>query len=537
LRFEVWAPRARSLELEIGGRRLPMAAGERGWYSGQAEAPHGTDYAYIVDGDRLPDPRSPWQPAGVHGPSRTVEHDRFQWHDGDWHCPPLPDLVLYELHTGTFSPAGTFEGVVERLDQLVDLGVGGIELMPVAEFAGDRGWGYDGVDLWAPHHAYGGPDGLKRLVDAAHGRGLAVVLDVVYNHFGPEGNYLSRFGPYQTGRYTTPWGDALNFDGRDSGPVRDFCVENAQMWLRDYHVDGLRLDAVHAIFDRSALHILEELRARTPSGRFLIAESDLNDPRLVTPVERGGYGLDAEWADDVHHAVHTLLTGERRGYYRDFGSPEQLAKALRGAYVYDGIYSEHRARRHGRAHALSGRKFVACSQNHDQVGNRALGERSAALMSPARLKMAAALILCGPFVPLLFMGEEWAASTPFLYFSSHTDPDVARATSAGRVRDFGAFGWRPEQVPDPQSEATMEASRLRWDERAQGVHGELLDWYRGLLRLRQALPDVRAGNLDQVEVEIEGARLRMRNGPVSVTCDLEADSVEVSPPPEKFFPG
>ncbi|TMF87088.1 MAG: malto-oligosyltrehalose trehalohydrolase [Chloroflexi bacterium] len=535
MRFEVWAPKAHRLELELGGRRLPMTPGERGWYGAEAEAVHGTDYSYVLDGDRLPDPRSPWQPAGVHGPSRTVDHSRFDWHDQAWRCRPLRDLVLYELHVGTFSAAGTFAGAVEHLDHLVELGVGGIELMPVCEFAGDRGWGYDGVDLWAPHHAYGGPEGLKKLVDEAHTRGLAVVLDVVYNHFGPEGNYLSRFGPYLTDRYSTPWGDAVNFDGRDSAPVRDFCIQNAQMWLRDYHLDGLRLDAVHAIFDRSALHILEELRAHTPGERFLVAESDLNDPRLVTPVERGGYGLDAQWADDIHHALHALLTGERVGYYRDFGSSEQLAKALRGAYVYDGLYSEHRARRHGRPHALGGEKFVACSQNHDQIGNRARGERTAAMISPARLRMAAALVLCGGFVPLLFMGEEWAASTPFLYFSSHTDPELARATSEGRVREFASFGWSPEQVPDPQAESTLEASRLRWAERAERGHAEMLEWYRGLLALRRALPEVRAGDLDQLKVQVAGHRLRMRNGPVTVTCDWEADSVVVSPPPEKFL--
>ena len=531
MRFEVWAPNARSLELEVGGRRMRMMAGEHGWFRTEAEAPHGTDYAYLVGGERLPDPRSPWQPAGVQGPSRTVDHDRFDWHDADWRCPPLRDLVLYELHVGTFSPAGTFEGAIEKLDHLVDLGVGGIELMPVAEFAGDRGWGYDGVDLWAPHHAYGGPEGLKRLVDAAHERGLAAVLDVVYNHLGPEGNYLARFGPYFTDRYSTPWGAAINFDGGDSMPVRDFFIENAQMWLRDYQFDGLRLDAVHAIVDTSAVHILEELRARTPGERFLVAESDLNDPRLISPIEAGGYGLDAQWADDVHHAIHALLAAETRGYYRDFGAPEHLATALRRAYVYAGDYSEHRRRRHGRAHALGGDKFVAFSQNHDQVGNRATGDRTAALMSPGRLRMAAALVLCGPFVPLLFMGEEWAATTPFLFFSSHADRELAHATWEGRVLEFEAFGWSPEQVPDPQSAETFERSRLKWEEASAGVHAELLDWYRRLLALRRATPELRSGDLSQVEVEVSAHRLRMRNGPVTVTCDWEADSVEVSPPP------
>jgi maltooligosyltrehalose trehalohydrolase len=358
-----------------------------------------------------------------------------------------------------------------------------------------------------------------------------VLLDVVYNHLGPEGNYLSRFGPYFTDRHSTPWGAAINFDGRDSMPVRDFFIENAQMWLRDYHFDGLRLDAVHAIVDTSAVHILEELRARTPGDRFLVAESDLNDPRVVNPVAAGGYGLDAQWADDVHHAIHALLAGESRGYYGDFGSPEQLAQALRRAYVYAGDYSAHRRRRHGRPHTLGGDKFVAFSQNHDQVGNRATGDRTAALMSPGRLRMAAALVLCGPFVPMLFMGEEWAASTPFLYFSSHSDRELARATSTGRVREFQAFGWSPEQVADPQSPKTLERSRLRWEERSAGTHAELLDWYRRLLALRRATPELRSGDLSQVEVEVSAHGLRMRNGPVTVSCDWRADSVEVSPPP------
>jgi maltooligosyltrehalose trehalohydrolase len=531
LRFEVWAPRARSIELELGGGRTPLVAQPRGWYAAEAEAPHGIDYAYLVDGARLPDPRSPWQPRGVHAASRTVDHARFPWGDEGWRCPPLRDLVIYELHVGAFSPEGTFAGVIGKLDHLVELGVNAIELMPVAEFAGGRGWGYDGVDLWAPHHAYGGPEGLKRLVDAAHRKGLAVLLDVVYNHLGPEGNYLSRFGPYFTDRYTTPWGQAVNFDGPDSTAVRDFFVENAQMWARDYHFDGLRLDAVHAIVDTSAWHILEELRERLPRDCLLIAESDRNDPRLVTPVAAGGYGLDAEWCDDLHHALHALLTGETAGYYADFGTAEHLATSLRHAYVYAGDWSEHRRRRHGRPHTLGGERFVAFSQNHDQVGNRARGERTAALISVPRLKMAAALILLGPFVPLLFMGEEWGASTPFQFFSSHGDRALARAISEGRVREFEGFGWDASQVPDPQSPATFERSKLNWQEATAWPHAELADWYRRLVALRRATPELRSGDLAQVEVEVAGSRLGMRNGPVTVTCDWEADSVEVSPPP------
>ncbi|MEP7104554.1 MAG: malto-oligosyltrehalose trehalohydrolase [Chloroflexota bacterium] len=531
MRFEVWAPRAQAIELELAGRRVPLLAQSRGWHAAEAEARHGTDYAYIVDGDRLPDPRSPWQPEGVHRHSRTVDHDRFQWGDQEWRCPPLRDLVLYELHVGTFSPEGTFAGVIAKLDHVLDLGVNAIELMPVAEFAGARGWGYDGVDLWAPHHAYGGPEGLKDLVDAAHRKRIAVVLDVVYNHLGPEGNYLARFGPYFTDRYSTPWGQALNLDGRDSTPVRDYFVENAQMWVRDYHFDGLRLDAVHAIVDTSAKHILEELRERVPRDRFLVAESDLNDPRLINPVALGGYGLDAQWSDDFHHAIHALLTGETSGYYTDFGTPDHLATALRRGYVYAGEWSEHRRRRHGRPHGLGGDSFVGYSQNHDQVGNRAGGERSAALMSLPRLKMAAALVLLGPFVPLLFMGEEWGASSPFLFFSSHGDRALARAITEGRVREFKVFGWDASRVPDPQAPATYERSKLNWQEAGTGPHAELADWYRRLARLRRATPELRSGDLAGVEVEVTGGRLRMRNGPVTVVCDWEADSVEVSPPP------
>ncbi|HEX6547728.1 MAG TPA: malto-oligosyltrehalose trehalohydrolase [Candidatus Dormibacteraeota bacterium] len=525
-RFSVWAPNPGSVELEVAGSAVPLAAEERGWRSGEAEAAAGSNYRYRVDGDRLPDPRSRFQPQGVHGPSALVDQG-FAWSDAGWSAPALADLVIYELHVGTFAPEGTFDGVAARLDHLVELGVNAIELMPVAEFAGDRGWGYDGVDLYAPHHGYGGPEGLKRLVDACHARGLAVILDVVYNHLGPEGNYLSRFAPYFTDRYQTPWGPAINFDGADSDLVRDFFVENAAMWLADYHVDALRLDAVHAIFDMSAEHFLEELRRRLPADRPLIAESDLNDPRLVTPVAQGGYGLDAQWSDDFHHALHAVLTGERSGYYAGYGDLEHLATALRRAYVYAGEYAPHRRRRHGRPHSLSGNRFLAYAQNHDQVGNRARGERLSMLVSPGRLRIAAALVLCSPFVPLIFMGEEWAASTPFLFFSSHTDPGIARATTEGRIKEFEAFGWKAAEVPDPQDPASFERSQLRWEERLEPGHAEMLGWYRELIQLRRERPELRDGRLDQVDVRVEGSRLVMRRGQVTVACDLARDSVEV----------
>ncbi|MDQ1445700.1 MAG: maltooligosyltrehalose trehalohydrolase, partial [Acidimicrobiaceae bacterium] len=408
--FRVWAPTPESVAVEVGGERVPMAAADRGWRVAEVDwAGPGDDYRFVVDGDPLPDPRSAFQPEGVHGPCRVVDHAAFPWTDHGWRGLHLPSAVLYELHVGTFTPEGTFEAVVPKLDHIVELGVGAIELLPVGEFSGSRGWGYDGVDLYAPHHAYGGPDGLKKLVDACHHRGLAVVVDVVYNHLGPSGNYLSRFGPYFTDRYNTPWGDALNFDGADSDEVRRFFIDNALMWLRDYHIDGLRLDAVHAIVDTSATHLLEQLAGEVEVlsahvGRplTLIAESDLNDPRVVARREAGGYGMDAQWSDDFHHALHAALTGEKSGYYEDFGGLAHVATAMRQAFVYAGDYSPHRKRVHGRKPlGIAGHRFLGYLQNHDQVGNRAVGERSSHLMSTGRLKVGAALVLLSPFVPML----------------------------------------------------------------------------------------------------------------------------------------
>ncbi|MGH9278730.1 MAG: malto-oligosyltrehalose trehalohydrolase [Acidimicrobiales bacterium] len=479
----VWAPDAHDVAVEGVAMKGPD---ERGWWTATIDDGV-TRYSFSVDGSPpRPDPRSAWQPEGVHGQSAFVDHDAFRWADGGWRPPPLAEAVIYELHVGTFSGAGTFDGVVEHLDHLADLGVTHVELMPVAEFPGRWGWGYDGVDLYAPHQAYGGPQRLKALVDACHARGLAVLLDVVYNHLGPSGNYLGRFGPYFTDRYATPWGAAVNLDGAYSDEVRTFFVDNARMWVRDYHVDGLRLDAVHAILDTSATHLLEELRAEVPPHAVLIAESDLNDPRLVRDAERGGYGLDAQWSDDFHHAVHALLTGERRGYYADFGSTADVAKALRQAYVYDGGYSEHRRRRHGRSPAgIPASRFLGYAQTHDQVGNRAQGDRLSHLVSPGRLRAAAALTLCSPFVPMLFQGEEWGASTPFQYFTDHDDAALGRSVSEGRRREFAAFGWKPEDVPDPQDPATFERSRLDWAEPGREPHASVLDWHRRLIALRR----------------------------------------------------
>ncbi|HEX5370542.1 MAG TPA: malto-oligosyltrehalose trehalohydrolase [Dehalococcoidia bacterium] len=540
--FRVWAPFATRVELQLGDSRRRMTAGDGGWWRVEAaDAPPGTDYAYFVDGEGpFPDPRSPWQPNGVHAASRLVDHAAFAWQHDEWPRTPLSEAIIYELHVGTFTPRGTFESAVEKLDYLVELGVTHVELMPVAQFPGERGWGYDGVDLFAPHQAYGGPDGLKRFVDACHGRGLRVLLDVVYNHLGPSGNYLERFGPYFTERYHTPWGKAINYDQAYADEVRRFVVDNALMWLRDYRCDGLRLDAVHAILDQSAVHILEQIATKAhalerETGRLydVIAESDLNDPRLVTPVPQGGYGLDAAWSDDFHHAVHALLTGERAGYYEDFGSVGALAEALQHVYVYRGGYSSYRKRSHGRpAVDLPGWRFVFAVQNHDQIGNRARGERLVHLTGITKAKVAAALLLTAAGVPLLFQGEEWAATSPFQYFTDHQEPDLARAVSEGRKREFAAFGWWPDEVPDPQDLATFERSRLDWAERDRESHREMLSWYRDLIALRRSTPELTDGRLAEVEVSYdEGARtLTMRRGSIMLCLNLGPETVLEVPP-------
>ncbi|HEY2105562.1 MAG TPA: malto-oligosyltrehalose trehalohydrolase [Candidatus Binataceae bacterium] len=541
--IRVWAPNARRIEVQLQGQRLPMekAGGEeRGWWRLRgAQAMAGVDYAFIIDDDErpLPDPRSPWQPGGVHGPSRIVEHDAHTWTNDDFAAPGLADAIIYELHVGTFTPPGTFDSAIARLEHLVELGITHVELMPVAQFPGARGWGYDGVDLFAPHHAYGGPAGLKRLVDACHRKGLAVLLDVVYNHFGPSGNYLPRFGPYLTDRYATPWGSAVNYDGRGSDEVRRFVCDNAIGWMRDYHIDGLRLDAVHAILDISPTHLLEQLGAQTAElgrwtgrRRVLIAEDDRNDPRITTPAARGGYGIDAQWDEDFHHTLHTVLTGERSGYYADFGALGQLAKALRHAFAYDGQYSVYRDRSHGRSAAgLTGHNFVGCLQNHDQIGNRARGERSSHLLSPGRLRIGAAIVLMAPFVPMLFQGEEWGASTPFQYFTDHQEPELARAVSEGRRREFAAFGWSPDEIPDPQDPATFNRSKLDWSEVGREPHQSILRWYRDLIGLRARFPELRDGRLDRVQVSCaEQARwLVMSRATITVALNLEQSTQAV----------
>ena len=534
--FRVWAPRPAQVTLHTRHGRgspavTPMTEAGGGWWVASAsDAGPGTRYGFALDGGHpRPDPRSRSQPDGPHGLSELVDHAAFSWSDAGWRGVSLRGAVLYELHVGTFTPAGTFDGVHDRLDHLADLGVDAVELLPVAEFPGRRGWGYDGVDLFAPHHAYGGPEGLKRLVDACHRRGIGVVLDVVYNHLGPAGNYLGEFGPYFSGRHRTNWGAAVNVDGPGSDEVRRYVIDNATMWLRDYHVDGLRLDAVHAIVDDSARHLLEELAEEvdalaTAEGRplFLVAESDRNDPRVVRSRDAGGYGIDAAWADEWHHALHAVLTGERSGYYEDFGSLASLAKAVEQAWVYDGTWSPHRRRHHGRPPGgLPGHRFVVSTQNHDQVGNRAAGERLATLTSPGRLKVAAALALCSPFTPLLFQGEEWGASTPFLYFTDH-DPELGEAVRRGRRAEFAAFGWDPADVPDPQAPGTFAASVLDWAELDRPAHAELVTWYRELRALRRSVPalsDPRPGRTS-VAVDEQSATLVVTRGHVALLVNL-----------------
>ncbi len=543
-RFEVWAPGRQRVDLLLVGHPgaaapggdvagIPMEPGPGGWWRAEVQGlAAGSRYWYSLDGGPpRPDPRSPWQPEGVDGPSATVDHGAFRWHDGHWQGFDFPHAIIYELHVGTFSPEGTFEGAISRLGHISALGANAVELMPVAEASGKRGWGYDGAQLWAPHHAYGGPVGLKRLVDACHRRGLAVILDVVYNHLGPVGNYLPEFGPYFTDRYQTPWGWAVNFDGPGSHEVRDYVVANALMWLRDYHFDGLRLDAVHAVFDESALHILEELAAAVSQlsaqlGRelWLVAESDRNDPRLVRPRSSFGYGLSACWDDDFHHALHAVLTGERDGYYADFGRLGQLAKALESTYVYDGQFSAFRQRRQGRPVGdLPSSCFVGYLQDHDQVGNRPLGSRMATLVSPDLVRVGLALVLLGPLVPMVFQGEEWGASTPFFYFTDHADPGLGEAVREGRLREHPLPpGISPDRVPGPQDEATFLRSKLDWSERAREPHRSVLDWCRQLISLRRQVPDFRAGERSATGVayDEEGRWLVLHRGGCHVAVNF-----------------
>jgi maltooligosyltrehalose trehalohydrolase len=505
VRWRVWAPRANRVDLVLldGDRRRPVAleAEGRGHFRrAEPDVPEGQRYFYRLDGGpERPDPCSLWQPDGLPGPSAVVRPDRFPWTDRAWRGVRREDLVFYELHVGTFTPEGTFEAVVPRLAALRELGVTAVELMPVGQFPGRRNWGYDGVLPCAAQDSYGGPRGLQKLVDACHAAGLAVFLDVVYNHLGPEGNYLGEFGPYFTDRYKTPWGPAVNFDGAGSDAVRDFVLDNVRMWLAEFRIDGLRLDAVHAICDSSPRHVLraiqeaaEEVAARRGFPAHVVAESDLNDPRLLLPPDRGGCGLDAQWSDDFHHAVHVLLTGETQGYYRDFGGPRPVARVLERPFLYAGQYSPHRDRRHGApTTGLSGDRFVVCVQNHDQVGNRARGDRLGVLLgSPAKQRLSASLLLLSPHLPLLFMGEEYGEEAPFPFFCSFYDTKLVEAVREGRRGEFAAFAWQGE-VPDPQAESTFAAARLSWSWPEGTARAGLRRLYADLLAARRRWPALR----------------------------------------------
>ncbi|HPY26206.1 MAG TPA: malto-oligosyltrehalose trehalohydrolase, partial [Mycobacterium sp.] len=490
-------------------------------------------YGFLLDDDPtvLPDPRSARQPDGVHERSQLWDPAAATWTDAGWAGRSIEGSVIYELHTGTFTAAGTFDAAIDKLDYLVDLGVDFVELMPVNAFNGTHGWGYDGVLWFAVHEPYGGPDGLIRLVNACHARGLGVLIDAVFNHFGPSGNYLPRFGPYLS-PIASPWGEGVNLAGPGSDEVRRYIIDCALRWMRDFHADGLRLDAVHALSDNTAVHILEELSAETDAlsaelGRplSLIAESDLNDPRLITPRHRGGYGVTAQWDDDIHHAIHTAVSGERKGYYADFGSMAALAGTLRNGYFHAGSYSSFRGRRHGRpldTALIPATRLLAYTCTHDQVGNRATGDRPSQNLDPGQLAIKAALALGSPYTAMLFMGEEWASSRPFQFFSSHPEPDIARATAEGRKAEFAAHGWEADEVPDPQDPQTFLRSKLDWDEPGCPGHAEMRAFYRSLIRLRRTEPDLGDPWLDHLGVDFDEEQrwIVLRRGTVAIVCNL-----------------
>ncbi len=548
----VWAPHAKRVDVDVtppGGvtATAPMSQVSGGWWVASTSATQPFDYAFRVDGDQpLPDPRSPWQPRGVHGPSRTFDTGAHRWGDTGWPGPRRGQgglgAVFYEMHVGTFTSGGTFDAAVSRLDHLVALGVDIVEVMPVAAFPGRWGWGYDGVDLYAVHDTYGGPAAFQRFVDACHQRGLGVCLDVVYNHLGPSGNYLSRFGPYFTHEHTTPWGPAVNLDADGSAEVRRFVVDNALRWMRDFHVDALRLDAVHELHDGSDRHILAELADATAAlgrdlGRplTLIAESDLNNPVVVTPTGSGGLGMAAQWDDDVHHALHAALTGESKGYYADFAETGALAATLSDVFLHNGRYSSFRGQEWGAPvdpQEHSGHEFVGYLQTHDQVGNRATGDRIGRLVTPGQQAIGAAIYLTSAFTPMIFMGEEWAASTPWQFFTSFEDPELAEAVRAGRRSEFGSHGWDVEDIPDPQDPATRDRSVLDWSEVSEPGHARMLGWYAGLVAERRRHPDLVDDRLDAVRVETDddGRWLVMSRGALRVVANLctQPTSVPVS---------
>jgi maltooligosyltrehalose trehalohydrolase len=542
--FVLWGPKADRVEIELpeAGLSIPMAKDPQGYHRAAIENINlPAKYFYKVGDKRLPDPASHFQPDGVHGASKVVNHFVYSWSDSNWQGIGLEEMIIYELHVAAFTNEGTFKGVEARLDELKELGITAIELMPVAQFPGTRNWGYDGAYPFAVQNSYGGPEGLKHLVDVCHQKGLVVILDVVYNHFGPEGAYIGQFGPYFTDKYKTPWGMAINFDDAYSDDVRNFFIENALHWFRNYHIDALRLDAVHAIYDFSAKPFLQELAEHVSqfsleTGRkyYLIAESDLNDVRLIRPSALGGFGLDAQWSDDFHHSLHTLLTGESQGYYQSFGKLKHFAKAFKEGFVYEWDYSTYRKRHFGSSAArISGAQFVVCSQNHDQVGNRMLGERLSQLVSFEALKLAAASTILSPYIPLLFMGEEYGEKAPFLYFVDHSDPSLIEAVQKGRAQEFRDFAWQ-ERPPDPQDIYTFERSKLRWQLRQEGKHSVLLRLYKRLIELRNEIAALKHLDKESLSVSADSKKklieIRRWNGPsqVLILLNFKSENIEAN---------
>lgn len=538
--FAVWAPLPQRVRLDVDGTAHPMTRDEHGWWHATVDAPPQARYGFVLDDDSavLPDPRSARQPDGVHERSQLWNPPSDGWTDGGWQGRSIEGAVIYELHIGTFTPDGTFDSAIDKLDHLVDLGVDFVEVMPVNAFSGTHGWGYDGVLWYAVHEPYGGPDGLVRFVDACHANGLGVLIDAVFNHLGPSGNYLPKFGPYLSSG-SNPWGESINIADAGADEVRRYILDCALRWMRDFHADGLRLDAVHALVDTTAVHILEELSAETDAlatelGRplSLVAESDMNDPRLITPRDQGGLGMTAQWDDDIHHAIHSAVSGERQGYYGDFGAMATLADTLRHGYFHAGTFSTFRGRRHGRpldTSTIPATRLLAYTLTHDQVGNRAIGDRPSQNLTTGQLAVKAALALGSPYTAMLFMGEEWASSSPFQFFSSHPEPELARATAEGRKREFAEHGWDADEIPDPQDPATFERSKLHWDEKGSGEHARLLGFYRDLIALRRTEPDMADAWLDHLRVDYdEDARwLVMHRGTLSIACNLGAEPVDV----------
>ena len=538
--FAVWAPKPDVVRLDVDGAAHAMTRGPDGWWRATADAAPDARYGFLLDDDPtlLPDPRSPRQPDGVHDRSQRWVPATDAWTDGDWSGRSVHGAVIYELHIGTFTPAGTFDAAIDKLDYLVDLGIDLVEVMPVNAFSGKYGWGYDGVLWYAVHEPYGGPDGLVRFVDACHRRGLGVLIDAVFNHLGPSGNYLPRFGPYLSSA-SNPWGEGINIADAGSDEVRRYIIDCALRWMRDFHADGLRLDAVHALFDTTAIHLLEELSAETDElaeqlGRplSLVAESDLNDPKMITPREARGYGMTAQWDDDIHHAIHTAVSGERQGYYADFGSLANLATTLRHGFFHAATYSSFRRRRHGRpldTSIIPATRLLAYTCTHDQVGNRALGDRPSQNLDAGQLAVKAALVLGSPYTAMLFMGEEWGASTPFQFFSSHPEPELARATAEGRKKEFADHGWDADDIPDPQDPQTFQRSKLDWTELDAGEHARVLQIYRDLILLRRNEADLADPWLNDLVVDYdEDARwIVMRRGRLAVACNLGVDPVIV----------